>query len=267
MLFPEPEPLTYLPQDGAPYLQYTEFNRSPCHRNRLASILNLVGRCDPKPGARVIEIGCGVGSISIPIASLGYAVHGIDVHGPSIEEARRRSTFPNATFSEKPVESVELGGYDILVMTEVLEHIPDHRAMFAHICNGMKPGARFIFTVPNGRGLTELMTRPSYALKKSAAGVKVVASIKRMLHTKDLTTANEGTPHLHFFTLGKLADLFGENRLRCTAFHRYFIAWPLWEIFLSERPAPEKWAASDFARSQRAPPSICILWSFLLERT
>lgn len=260
------EPFEYTAAGGAPYLQHTEFDASPSHRNRLACIIRMIAACGQGP-MKILEIGCGVGNIAIPVASLGHRVKAIDAHGPSIEIATSRNPFPNLQFEHIPLEQVDLRDYDIIILTEVLEHVAPCRDMLRTINRNMRPGARLILTVPNGWGITELLLRPSYAIKRWPWGARFVGGVKKALATKDLTTANEQTPHIHFFTLGRLSRLLQENGFTPVTFHRFFVVWALFETFFSQRNISKRIAERDFNLSQKLPPQLCALWALLLEKT
>jgi SAM-dependent methyltransferase len=257
-------PFSYTTRGSEPYLQHTEFDASPVHRNRLACIVKMIA--DKGPGQRVLEIGCGVGNIARPLAGLGYRVTGIEPHGPSLEEARRRNTSANLELRQQAVEDVDISEFDTLVLTEVLEHVPRCGDLLQTISRGMKPGVRLVVTTPNGRSLCERLLRPSYRLKQTRIGASLVRGIKKMLGAHDLTTANLQTPHVHFFTLPALDSLFEESALHPIRFHRYFRNWLIRETFLTGRARDEERARRDFERSQQLPAESCALWAFLLER-
>ena len=259
-----PETLEYLPTDGADYLRHTDFNRSPTHRNRLGCLVKMVGRCGPAQ-PRILEIGCGIGNISIPLASLGGTITAIEPHEPSLQIAASRNPFPNLTFKHQSLEETELGAFDIIILTEVLEHVPDHKAMMKHLARGMRPDARLIVTLPNGRSLTERLCRPSYALKRTAAGTALVRAIKKLLGARDITTANAATPHVHFFSLFEADRLFTECGFDVLIFQRYFRHWLLKETFFTKYSHSEDAARSDFVKSQHIRPEKCSLWAFLLK--
>lgn len=258
--------MSYMPKDGVPYLQHTDFNASPAHRNRLAAVIRLLEQSARPGSCRVLEIGCGVGNIALPIASLGYDVTGIDLDPESIEIAARRNPFPNLRFERRSLEEADVRPFDAVILTEVLEHVPRCEEKLKSLARSMRPETRLILTVPNGWGIAELACRPSYWLKRSAAGVRLVGAVKRLVGARELTTANLGTPHVHFFTLGRLERLFAGCGLRVAVFHSFSFVAALAETILSERRLPEKFAARDFELSQRLPPWLCALWAFLLER-
>ena len=260
-----PEPFEYTARGATPYLQHTEFDASPSHRNRLAGIVRMI-TLGGKTRKNILEIGCGVGNIAIPVASLGHEVKAIDMHGPSVEIARSRNPFPNARFDHIRLEEIELRDFDLIILTEVLEHVGRYRDMLSYIGRNMRPGARLILTVPNGRGITELLLRPSYGMKRWRWGVRLVDGIKKVLAPKDLTTANEQTPHINFFSLRRLDRLFEENRLTPVLFHRYFFLWALIETLFSQRIHSERPAERDFHFSQHLSPRGCAVWAFLLEK-
>lgn len=259
--------MTYAAAGSAPYLRHTQFDASPCHRNRLAGIVAMLAACGPAPEKlRVIEIGCGVGNICIPLASLGYDITASDIHAPSVELARRKNTFANLTFITEPLERTPLETYDVIILTEVLEHVTGYRDMLDYIVAHMKPAARLLLTFPNGHSLCEWMVRPSYFIKRFAWGRGLVKRIKRVLGGRDLTTANEQTPHVNFFTLPALERLFDTTGLRVLDFQRCFLHWPITETFFSERGADDRKVRADFERSQRTPAGRCAQWAFLLEK-
>jgi 2-polyprenyl-3-methyl-5-hydroxy-6-metoxy-1,4-benzoquinol methylase len=160
----------------------------------------------------------------------------------------------------------DIGAYDVVILSDVLEHIPNCGDFMKKISTAMKPGARFLLTVPNGWGNSELMLRPSYFIKPSPVGKKIVKLIKRILRTKDVTTANEETPHVNFFSLGRLKRLFAENGLQFESFYGFFHYWTLWETFFSERKVPADWPKNDFLRSFQLGPGRCAEWAFLLKK-
>lgn len=74
------------------------------------------------PGSRVLDIGCGVGTLVKQFNRLGYEAHGVDVH----PEALRLSVAPEQCVLADSTANLDYpdGWFDLVVSREVLEHIP-----------------------------------------------------------------------------------------------------------------------------------------------
>jgi 2-polyprenyl-3-methyl-5-hydroxy-6-metoxy-1,4-benzoquinol methylase len=103
------------------------------------------------PGARVLDIGCGGGYLAAKFAHLGAAVVGVDPNVKRIAQARSR--YPEIRFEPRGAEPdllEQLGEapFDIVVSTEVLEHLytPQHLATGAFAA--LKPNGRFVLSTP-----------------------------------------------------------------------------------------------------------------------
>jgi len=130
----KPPQFDYLPDDSAPYLRYTEFAGSPINRNRLGCIISMLETGGVHPGEHsILEVGCGIGNICIPLASLGYDVKAIDIDETSIGITARRNIFDNLRVQVLAVEDEDVAAYDAIILTEVLEHLPDADAFFESI--------------------------------------------------------------------------------------------------------------------------------------
>lgn len=266
MQIPSPDELCYVGENDAPYLAYSDFKKSPVNRIKLACIILMLDQAIRGGRGKILEVGCGIGNVAIPIASLGYHVTACDIHEPSIAIARRRNPFGNLQFVHGSTDLVNPGEYDGIILTDFLEHVGKYREMISSIARSMKSDCTLIITVPNGWGITELLCRPSYALKKWPGGRALVKVIKRLLKTSDLTTANLATPHVHFFTLRQLRKLFEDYSLAITSFRQFFFLWPLRETFFSQRSYPVNWPENDLALSQKLPPTACAFWAFSLKK-
>lgn len=83
-----------------------------------------------RPGARVLELGCGTGSFLAEIMRrFNVDVTGLERSAPAAEQARARGiTVIESTLDEA---NIAANTFDVVVMRHVLEHVPDPRGLLA----------------------------------------------------------------------------------------------------------------------------------------
>ena len=105
-------------------------------------------RLDSLAGLRVLDIGCGGGILSEPIARLGAAVVGADPAAANIAAARLHAADAGLAidYRETTAEALADAGerFDIVLAMEVVEHVAD-LSLFVRRCAEMvKPGGLMI---------------------------------------------------------------------------------------------------------------------------
>jgi len=110
------------------------------HEQTIDKILNWVSSEPDTPGKTFCDCGCGVGSLAIPLASMGATVDASDISSSMAEEASRRASAQNlegiANFYTSDLESVT-GSYDTVCCVDVAIHYPTEqfRGMISHLCS------------------------------------------------------------------------------------------------------------------------------------
>lgn len=133
------------------------------HRKRLRFIVEAIEdmrarREKASADLTVLDVGCGTGiMITLPLASLGYRITGIDIDRASIETACGVNPYPNATFRHADTAALLAAGerYDVVIASEVLEHLEDPLPFLRSLLALMDPGGILILTTPNGYGWFE----------------------------------------------------------------------------------------------------------------
>jgi 2-polyprenyl-6-hydroxyphenyl methylase / 3-demethylubiquinone-9 3-methyltransferase len=110
-------------------------------------------RLDCLKDLRFLDIGCGGGILSEPLARLGASVVGADPSVPNIEVARRHAAESGVEVDYRPVLAEELADagerFDVVLAMEVVEHVADV-ALFVKRCAEMvKPGGLMIAATIN----------------------------------------------------------------------------------------------------------------------
>jgi 2-polyprenyl-3-methyl-5-hydroxy-6-metoxy-1,4-benzoquinol methylase len=180
-----------------------------------------------KPGARILDVGCGNGNIARGIGSLGYQVTGIDFSSDAINYANSKNTLANVTFKVCSAEQVGSDEhFDAVICSEVLEHLHQPEILVNQLNKILKSGAILIATVPNGIGPRELLvTRPVQKMTKTWMG-GLIANSKKALGYKNATiqSMSGDLTHVQFFTKRDICGLVEEHGFELLEFgHSNFI--------------------------------------------
>ena len=100
-------------------------------------------------GDSVLDVGCGMGALSLDIANRTKAkITGIDINGRSIEKARREFSSPLVQYIHgDAVTGLPRGSFQVVVLSNVLEHIEDRVSFLLSIVSNAKPD-RILIRVP-----------------------------------------------------------------------------------------------------------------------
>lgn len=100
-------------------------------------------------GRTVVDLGCGGGLLSVPLARAGAHVLGLDLAGKALRAAkaqqRERLQTAMADLAALPLAD---GSADVVLLADVLEHVDDPAAVVAAAAKVLRPGgALFVNTI------------------------------------------------------------------------------------------------------------------------
>lgn len=109
----------------------------------------LLARAQPRPGERILEIGCGTGTTTARLAdAVGPTGHivAVDVSKPMLNIARiRLAGHPNATLTEADAATAAFPrNFDLLTSRFGIMFFEDPVAAFTNLRRALKPGARLV---------------------------------------------------------------------------------------------------------------------------
>jgi 2-polyprenyl-6-hydroxyphenyl methylase / 3-demethylubiquinone-9 3-methyltransferase len=124
-------------------------------RDLMAKHFNAVLQDDELPLARlsILDIGCGGGLLSEPLARLGAKVTGLDPAPGNIEVARGHAAETGADLSYRAATLEQIArespSFDVVLAMEVVEHVRDMRGFVRTACSLVRPGGLFAASTLN----------------------------------------------------------------------------------------------------------------------
>jgi 2-polyprenyl-6-hydroxyphenyl methylase / 3-demethylubiquinone-9 3-methyltransferase len=107
----------------------------------------------PLGGLAALDLGCGGGLASVPLARLGARVTGLDASGEAVGAARAYAEQAGIAvdFKVGTAEALAAEGaaFDLVVALEIIEHVADVRAFLAAAQALVAPGGLFIVSTIN----------------------------------------------------------------------------------------------------------------------
>lgn len=145
---------------AAPYQDYGFWHADASHMHRHFMPAVLAFAEPLRPGTRVLDVGCGNGYTCGEFLKRGCHVVGVDLSEKGIAIAR--GEYPNGRFEVISADSDILDqlheqAFDIVVSTEVVEHLYAPRRWARACFDALEPGGTFICTTPYHGYLKNLM--------------------------------------------------------------------------------------------------------------
>lgn len=141
----------------------TEFQRQDTYWDRAVGKYCVDTIVHLLPGDRLLDIGCGDGSITAELCKFYSEVVAIDRHAPSLHEAQLRCS-PDAHFYAVGIDNLKLEHlrlyedvnperFDAITMTAVLEHLPNPVKSLRHAATFLNDSGKMFVAVPNAAAI------------------------------------------------------------------------------------------------------------------
>ena len=112
----------------------------------------------PLDGKTALDVGCGAGLLTEPLARLGAKVTGLDAAPELIAVARDHAAAQGLEIDYRTGELAELDGqFDLITCMEVIEHVADAAVFVTSLARRLAPGGLLIMSTPNATARSRLM--------------------------------------------------------------------------------------------------------------
>lgn len=192
-------------------------------------IRDVFDRVGLAPGASVLDVACGAGLVSLPLAEAGYDVTGVDRAADAIAVGRdwgRKRLGPDASVRFRVGDAYALddadASYDAVLLMDFLEHVERPADVIAEAARVVRPGGVVVYHTFNQTWLADL-----FAIKGLHLAVR------------------DGPPDLHVYRLflppdevDAMLDDAGLNTIDVQGLRPEVGTWAFWSTLLRRRVHP-----------------------------
>jgi SAM-dependent methyltransferase len=119
-------------------------------RGNLQTNLEFLAQTDLiKPKDRILEIGCGIGTIVYELSGKGHDIAGIDISGEAIEYGRNK--YSDIRLEVQAAETLphEDESFEVVLSFDLFEHIAAIDKHISEVRRVLGPGGYYLFQTPN----------------------------------------------------------------------------------------------------------------------
>ncbi|HEY8534725.1 MAG TPA: methyltransferase domain-containing protein [Micromonospora sp.] len=108
-----------------------------------------------RPGAVLVDVGCGAGLLAPHVRDKGYRHIGVDLVTSALTQAARHGVVPvRGDARALPLADAVA---DVVAAGELFEHVPDWPAAVAEVCRVLRPGGLLVLDTVNATWLARVL--------------------------------------------------------------------------------------------------------------
>lgn len=117
----------------------------------------------PRPGERILDLGCGDGALTEEVVALGGTVTGVDFSPEQIVAAKARGLDAHVMDGQKLTFDNE---FDLVLSNAAMHWMPDQAAVIDGVWRALKPGGRFASEMGGGDNVGKIRRAVCLALSE-----------------------------------------------------------------------------------------------------
>jgi len=164
-----------------------------------------------KPGDKVLEIGCGIGSVVAELGSQGYDAVGTDISREAIAYGLKK--YGDIKLEVQAAETLpyEDQSYDVVLSFDLFEHIAQVDRHVSEVFRVLRPGGYYLFQTPNkySNVIFETISHRSFKWRRAHPSLHSPGRLRRRLRDHGFEMRFVKMNPINEFTLSKLRKKLG----------------------------------------------------------
>lgn len=208
-----------------------ELDRGKEQRGNLQANLNFLARTGLlRPGDRILEIGCGIGTVVFELTKQGYEATGTDISQVAVEYGRKK--YKGVRLEVQPAEELPFGAgaFDVVLSFDLFEHIARIDRHVSEVARVLKPSGYYLFETPNklSNVVAETLAYKSLKWRRVHPSLHTPGQLRRRLARHGFETRFVKMDQMNEYTRSKLRKLGPVGRLvERIDFTRLPLAWQI----------------------------------------
>lgn len=161
------------------------------------------------PGTRVLEIGCGVGTIVHRLTAQGCCAVGVDIAPSALEYGRQK--YPGVDLHVGPAEQLPFAhdSFDVVLSFDLLEHVGKVNRHLAEVRRILRAGGHYLFQTPNklSNMIFETCKTRSFRWRRYHPSLQSPRQLRRLMARHQFQIRFTKVNTINQFTLRKIARL------------------------------------------------------------
>lgn len=144
-----PKTMQSLVVSGYSQFSFQEAEEIESHSYLLPAVRDAIGSAGAH--CRVVDLGCGNGDLLSALKQPDWQAHGVDLSVSGVAEGRRRHreiNFHQQGFDDSLIADLGAGHFDVVISTEVIEHLYAPREICRVAFALLRPGGIFVVSTP-----------------------------------------------------------------------------------------------------------------------
>lgn len=176
-------------------------------RSNLQTNLDFLKETDLlQAGDRILEIGCGIGTVVNELTQQGFDIQGTDIANTAIEYGLKK--YGDIKLAVQPAEVLPYDdrSFDKVLSFDLFEHIARIDQHVAEVARVLKPGGYYLFQTPNkfSNIIHETLHHKSLAWRRYHPSLHTPGQLRRRLGRFGFTVGFRKMNIINAFTLKKL---------------------------------------------------------------